>query len=334
MNKDTLQSLLQRFFLKRLIQQRNVSGNTISSYRDSFRIYFEFLKSEYGIDPTSASMKHMGLVYTEHFCSYLSQTRGSCPSTVNNRMAALKSFLKFVTEQNPEFIDTVRGSLMIPLQKKEQTVMSFLTKEEFDAYVGKCDTRTPIGARDKLMLLLLYNTGVRVSELLSIKYSDINGLENPGTASVKIIGKGRKERTVPLWKNTAKYIQKYTKSFDISGNDKLFKNKNDEDLTRSGVMSRIKKLTKLASETAPSLKEKNITPHSFRHSVAMNLLHSGVDISTIAIWLGYSGIETTHKYMVADLELKRTAMEKAGSAGNISYRYKPSKDILAFLNSL
>ena len=205
--------------------------------------------------------------------------------------------------------------------------MCFIIQEEFDAYISQCDTNSPIGARDKFMLLILYNAGVRVSELLAIRYSDIKGLDSRGKGSVRIYGKGRKERTVPLWKTTAQYIQKCASSFGMSDDDRLFMNKNGMNLTRSGVASRIAKLTQLSSATASSLREKNITPHSFRHSVAMNLLQVGVDISTIAIWLGHSSIETTHKYMVADLERKRKAMEKVGDAGNTSYKYKPSHDM-------
>ena len=137
---------------------------------------------------------------------------------------------------------------------------------------------------------------------------------------------------MPLWETTAKYIQKYTDSFGISGNNKLFMKKNGAPLTRSGLTCRLEKITQLASAVVPSLLDKNITPHSFRHSVAMDLLQVGVDISTISIWLGHSIIETTHKYMVADLELKRNALEIVRNAGNISYKYKPSQDILAFLN--
>mgnify|MGYP004626525137 FL=1 len=279
-------------------------------------------------------MEHMRIEYVEGFCDYLVEKRACSPSTVNNRLAALRSFLKFVSERNPEYGDTVRGSLMVPFQKYARTVMCFIIQEEFDAYSSQCNTSSPIGARDKIMLLILYNTGVRVSELLAIRYSDIKDLDSPGKTSVKIHGKGRKERTVPLWKTTAQYIQKYASSFGVSGDDWLFINRNGTNLTRSGVTSRIDKLTQLSSVAAPSLREKNITPHSFRHLVDMNLLQVGVDISTIAIWLGHSSIETTRKYMAADLELKRKAMEKVGDAGSASYRYKPSHDILAFLESL
>lgn len=180
----------------------------------------------------------------------------------------------------------------------------------------------------------MYNTGVRVSELLEIKISDIHNADFVNHASVIIRGKGRKQREVPLWKSTVKYINKYLKDYPIEYNGYLFINKNGDELTRSGVRTRIKKLLSQAVLQTPSLSEKKVTPHTFRHSVAMNLLVSGVDISTIAIWLGHSSIETTHKYMVADLELKRKAMEKMGTAGNGSYKYKPSADIINFLNAL
>ena len=334
LTEPTFQSLLQNYFLKRLMQQRNVSQNTVSSYRDTFRLFFEFIRSRHQISPSNISIEHMRLEYIEEFCNYLAEERMCSPSTVNNRLSAIKSFLKYVIEQQPEFSNIVKGTLSLPFRKQEKKVMCFITRAEFDVYLSLCDTTTRIGARDKLMFLLLYNTGVRVSELLAIKYSDVRDLSTPRNSSVKIYGKGRKERVVPIWKSTAKYIRKYAETYNVSDEDRLFINKNGAPLTRSGVYGRIEKLTKLSAVVAPSLKQKTITPHSFRHSVAMNLLEVGVDLSTIAIWLGHSSIETTHKYMVADLELKRKAMEKAKDSGNASYKYKPSKDILEFLESL
>ena len=334
MNKPTFQTLLQNYFLNRLIQQRKVSAQTVESYRDTFRIYLNFLRERHSVNAPSVAVEHFSREYVAEFCGYLEKRRSNKASTINNRLAAIRSFLKFVAEQCPEYSGTVKYSLMVPFQKEEKVTMDFITKDEFDVMIGLCDTSIPIGARDKLMLMLLYNTGIRVSELLSLKYTDIYSLDTPGSASVRIWGKGRKERTVPLWKTTARYITKYADSFGISGNDRLFVNKNGDNLTRSGIRSRIEKLTALAAEKAPTLLCKNVSAHTFRHSVAMNLLQAGIDISTIAIWLGHSSIETTHKYMVADIELKRAAMEKAGISGNSNYHYKPSKDILAFLNSL
>jgi site-specific recombinase XerD len=254
LNEPTFQSLLQNFFLKRLLQQRNVSQNTISSYRDTFRLFFEFMKSKYRINPSDISIEQMNLEYIEDFCNCLTEERSCSSSTVNNRLSAIKSFLKYVIEQHPEFSNIVKGTLSLPFRKQEKKAMCFITREEFDVYLSLCDTSTPIGSRDKLMLLLLYNTGVRVSELLAIKYSDIRDLNTPGNSSVKICGKGRKERVVPIWRSTAKYIRKYANTFNISGDDKMFINKNGAPMTRSGIYGRVEKLTNLSSAVIPSLK--------------------------------------------------------------------------------
>lgn len=155
--------------------------------------------------------------------------------------------------------------------------------------------------------------------MLKIKATDIHNSDSVSHASVLIHGKGRKQSEVPLWKSTAQYINKYLEHYPPKENGDIFINKNDNKLTRSGVRTRINNLVSKVMVEVPSLVDKNITPHTFRHSVAMNLLTSGVDISTIAIWLGHSSIETTHKYMVADLEIKRRAMEKVGTAGNSTF---------------
>lgn len=330
----SVQTLIQNYFLQRLMQQRKVSYQTVCSYKDTFRLYLRYLEDVYEISATKISIQHFDLDYLQCFCKYLEEKRKNKPVTINNRIAAIKSFMQYVAEIAPEYSAISKRALMLPAQKYETPVMSLITKDEFNTLVKACDTSTFIGARDKLMLLLMYNTGVRVSELLEIRVSDIHNADSVTHASVIIHGKGRKQREVPLWKSTVKYINKYLKDYPIEYNGHLFINKNGNELTRSGVRTRINKLVSQAIIHAPGLNEKTITPHTFRHSVAMNLLISGVDISTIAIWLGHSSIETTHKYMVADIELKRKAMEKAGSAGNGSYKYKPSANIISFLNSL
>lgn len=330
----SLQTLLQNYFLQRLMQQRRVSSETVCSYRDTFRIYFAYLVDIHGISAINADIKYMDLEYIQGFCKYLEEKRGNKSVTINNRIAAIRSFMQYVSEIEPEYSGIARRALMVPMQKHKVPTMDFITKDEFEVMIKTCDTNTFIGTRDKLMLLLLYNSGSRVSELLSIKCSDIRDSDVPSRTSVKIYGKGRKERIVPLWKNTSVYIQKYIENNNLNGDDILFINKNGDELTRSGVRSRINAIVKEAEKEARTLTEKNVTPHTFRHSVAMNLLAAGVDISTIAIWLGHSSIETTHKYMVADLDMKRKAMEKVGSSGDASYKYKPSSDILSFLNTL
>ena len=185
-----------------------------------------------------------------------------------------------------------------------------------------------------MMLMIMYNTGCRVSELVNLCVSDIFLTPDGATPSICFYGKGRKERITPIWKTTAAYIQRFIDNHSLKQQDRLFKNQNNGNLTRSGVGQRIAVVVGKASSYCPALKEKTVTPHTFRHSAAMNLLQAGVDISTIAIWLGHESIETTHKYMVADIELKRKAMEKLAETTNDTYNYKPSDAILDFLKNL
>lgn len=330
----SLQTLLENYFLQRLLQQRKVSNETVNSYRDCFRIYFKYLQEVYGIKAIDAEIKHFDLEYVQGFCRFLEEDRGNKSVTINNRTAAIKSFMRYVSEIEPEYSGIAKRASMIPVQKHVIPTIDFISKFEFETMISVCDTNTFLGSRDKLMLMLFYNTGVRVSELLAIRCCDFQYSDIPGRTSLKIFGKGRKERIVPLWKNTSLYILKYINTNNLRDTDHLFLNKNGNKLTRSGIRFRISIIVEASVIVAPTLLEKNITPHTFRHSVAMNLLRAGVDISTIAIWLGHSSIETTHKYMVADIELKRKAMEKMGSTGDAAYKYQASADILGFLDSL
>ena len=209
-----------------------------------------------------------------------------------------------------------------------------LIKTEYEAILSVCDKGSFTGNRDKMMLMIMYNTGCRISELINIRVSDVELSGSDGTSSIRFFGKGRKERTTPVWKSTSAFINKYITANSLRRDDYLFKNVRNGRLTRSGASQRVSTLVKKAHEICSSLKNKNITPHTFRHSVAMNLLQAGIDISTIAIWLGHESIETTHKYMVADMDMKRRAMEKMAETENASYNYKPTKFILEFLKGL
>ena len=247
----SIQTLIQNYFLQRLMQQRKVSYQTVCSYKDTFRLYLRYLEDIHGISVTKVSIRHFELEYLQHFCKYLEEKRKNKPVTINNRIAAIKSFMQYVAETAPEYSAISKRVLMLPAQKYESPIMSFITKDEFNALIKACDTNTFIGARDKLMLLLMYNTGVRVSELLEIKKSDIHSADSVNHASVSIHGKGRKQREVPLWKSTIKYINNYLKDYPIKYSDCLFINKNGNALTRSGVRTRINKRMILAKPSIP-----------------------------------------------------------------------------------
>jgi integrase/recombinase XerD len=324
--------LLQKFFLERMMSQRNVSLQTVKSYRDTFRLFIKFMAADYRITPAAVRIEHLEAVYILSFLDSLEKKRRNQPKTINNRLAAIHSFLRFLSFEVPEYSGLIEKSLLIPFRKEEKRQMDFLTKEEFNALAAVCDNRTGSGRRDTLMLLLLYNTGARVSELTALKGKDII-VENTKVC-IHITGKGRKERTVPLWQNTSKYLLQYIKQYSVTENGKLFMNYAGRELTRSGVRYRISCLVKKASSAMPSLNMKDVTPHTFRHTTALHMLQAGIDISTIAIWLGHESIETTHKYMEADIEMKRRALEKIEEPGNYSCRFRPDKSVLFFLNSL
>ena len=327
--------LLENYFLKYLISQKSASPRTIATYRDGFTLYLKYLSDKQGIAPEKVEIRHFSLEYVSGFTEYLEKERSCGASTINLRLATIKSFLHYALVEAPEYTDTIRKTLALPSRKTDQPVITFITKNEYEALLGACNGESLISSRDKLIIMIMYNTGCRVSELINIRVCDISSAHSTAeTPYIHFYGKGRKERNTPIWKSTDAYIQKYVSQQPLSKNSFIFKSRRGDCITRSGVAQRITTITRKAFKECNSLKEKNITPHSFRHSAAMNLLQAGVDISTIAIWLGHESIETTHKYMVADLEIKRRAMEKLNETTDNSFNYKPSKSILAFLSSL
>jgi len=336
MKQDTkdFPALVQKFFLQWLMAQRNVSPETVKSYRDTFRIYIKHLETVHKIKPSSITVQCLEAEYILGFLSFLEKDRGNQPKTINVRLAAINSFLRFLSFEIPEYSGLLSRSLMIPYQKEEKRHMDFLTKDEYQALMDACNPDSFLGRRDQLMLLLLYNTGVRVSELVGLKIQNII-MDARGLPSyIHVHGKSRKERDVPLWKNTAAFLRMYIDTHDTNGSNKLFINRTDGALTRSGVRYRLGCLVNKASEKAPSMNNKTISPHTFRHTVALNLLQAEVDISTIAIWLGHESILTTHKYMAADMEMKRHTLEKIQEPGGNSFKFRPDDTMLAFLDTL
>jgi len=333
-NRENFQFLIQKYFLQWMMTQRNISPETIKSYRDTFRLYLNYVEKHCDIEPSSVTIQNFDADCILGFLDSLEKERGNQPKTINNRLAALHSFLKFLSFELPEYSGLLSRSLMIPFRKEEKRQMEFLSKEEFQALLDACEIGTELGRRDKLMLLLLYNTGVRVSELIGLRGRDINADSCGTTAYICVHGKGRKECDTPLWKNTAKHLYDYMNAHDTKENDKLFMNCTDGELTRSGVRYRINCLKQKSTIAAPSLVKKKISPHTFRHTTALHLLQSGVDISTIAIWLGHESIITTHKYMEADMEMKREILEKIGEPSQQRYHFTPDDSVLAFLDAL
>lgn len=335
MKSNNFQSLLQSFFLKWMMSQKKVSPSTIQTYKDTFRILLKFIHEEHGVKASFINMETINADTIIEFLNHLESNRKNSYRTVNNRLAAIKSFMEYVSYECPEYSGTVRKIKAIPFRKVEKKEVSYLTKLEIDSLLDACETKNPEGRRDYLLLLLLYNSGMRVSEMISIQGKDAHFSDN-GKCHLRIMGKGRKERVVPLWRTTTKCLSNFMHENGIQDNNYLLSGRNVKHLTRSGVRYRIDCIVKKAVSTCLSLKNKTVTPHVFRHSTAMSLLQSGIDISTIALWLGHESIETTHKYMVADINLKERALNKMHEpeSNNTNNRYHATDDILQFLNSL
>ena len=335
MKDNSFQSLLQKFFLDRLINQMKASPCTIQTYKYTFRLLLKYMSFECNLTPDIIRMEDISADRICGFLNYLEKSRNNSAKSINNRLAAIKSFGEYVSYECPEYLDIIRKIKMIPFRKVIKKVICYLTREEIDCILESCNLSTNEGKRDYMMILLLYNTGMRVSEMLNLKGKDVETFGRK-KFSVRIMGKGRKERIVPLWSNTCEYLNRYIKDNKIENESFIMSGRNVEHLTRSGVRYRLDTIVRRATSKCQSLETKTITPHVFRHSTAMGLLQSGVDLSTIAIWLGHESIETTHKYMVADINLKENALSKLyePTCNNTFKKYKPNSDILNFLNTL
>lgn len=327
--------LIQSFFQDYIIGQRQLSKETISSYRDTFSLYLNFLQEKYDVAPDKVTMEYFSYRYVMDFNDHICKERHCSARTANQRFSAIRSFLHYAGIEAPEYLGVINKTLSLHMAKSERKEMCFLTKEEYKEMQNVCDSNKEYCHRDRLILALLYNTGCRVSELVGLRTCDFSGLQTKDGSSVLFHGKGRKDRRTPLWTSTAKLVRQYIQQESLSNGDFLFRNRNGSPLTRSGVAQRIGLLASLASRNAESLASKKVTPHTFRHTCAMNMIQAGVGIETVAMVLGHESIETTHKYVVSDIEMKKAAMEKiAGQDLAKMPRYKASKGLMAFLKTL
>ena len=327
----TLASLIEGFFMEWLGRDRKASANTTATYRDAFRLFFSWLESERGVPPVEAELGDLTGANVNAFLVHLEESRGCAPSTLNNRLAAMQSFARYAARRNPERLGQYESIADVPRRKERRREVDYLTPEEVGWLLECCEP----GSSSELMVAMLYNTGARISELVSLKADDVI-ISHGGRCRVRFLGKGRKERTVPLWEDTSKLLAGYIEANAIRGGRYVFPGRNVEHLTRSGARSRIDVIAARAAAAHPELRSKKVTPHVFRHSTAMAMLYAGVDIATVAIWLGHENVNTTHKYVVTNMEAKEAALSKIKPDWSLEgrVRYRASADVLAFLNSL
>jgi integrase/recombinase XerD len=327
----TFDTLVQDFFCRRLIEQQGVSPRTVEAYRDTFRLLLAYLPRRLGRPVPSLCLADLDAEAILAFLDHLEAERGNGPRTRNARLAALRSFVKSAASRDPTAWPHARRVLAIPAKRYSKPLLGHLTREEMQAVLDAPDAATWAGQRDRVLLAVMYNTGARVSEVVGLRRGDLG---DANARSLRIRGKGRKERVVPLWKKTAAALADWSRRLEDRPDGPLFPNARGGPLSRSGFEDRLKLAVETAAEACPGLRGKPVSPHTIRHTTAMHLLQSGVDLTVIALWLGHESPETTHQYVEADLRMKEEVLTKAKGLSPGPAPYRPKGKLLEFLDNL
>lgn len=332
---SVLAPALKGFFLDYLPRQRALSPHTLQSYRDSLKLLLQFAAGEKG-DASQLTLEQLKVEKVTAFLQSLETGRHNRVSTRNVRLSAIHSFFRYVASQHPEHLEQAQRILSIPFKRTGSREIAHLDFEEIEAVIKAVDARVGNGCRDLALLSLMFNTGARVSEIVGLQTDDLR-LTAP--CSVLLRGKGSKERTCPIWSETAGLLQRLLQRNGVSPSQSMpvFLNDRGVRLTRFGARLILNKYVEKAALRRPSLKRKRLHPHSMRHSTALHLLRSGVDLSTIANWLGHTSVNTTNKYIPIDLEAKREALAKAKpllKGNHHSGKWRQDPDLIAWLQAL
>jgi integrase/recombinase XerD len=322
---------LQTFFADYLCHQKRLSPHTIVSCRDTFRLLLTFLRDHTGVEPSALRIADVDAPAVLRFLDHLEQQRGNAVRSRNIRLSAIRAFFRLVALRDPDSIGIATRVLAIPLKREDKKLIGYLTRPEMQALLAAPEQSKWSGRRDHALLLTLYNSGARVSEVITLTRAQVC-FET--STFVQLIGKGRKERTVPLWHDTARVLKAWFRELGDHARGMAFPNARGKPLSRDGVDYLLKQAVLRAIPTCPSLAHKHISPHVLRHTTAMHLLQAGVDIATIALWLGHESIETTHVYLAADLAMKEKALEKLEPIAGEWQRFHADDSLLAFLASL
>lgn len=328
----TLSTLVQRFFLDYLREQRAVSAQTIAAYRDTLLLLLRYAATALHRTPSAITLSDLDAPMLLDFLDHLEKDRGNSVRSRNARLAAIRTFLKFASHHDLTSLATIERALAIPLKRFDRPMVGFLSRPEIVAIIEAPDRTSWAGQRDRAFFSMMYNTGARVSEMIGIRCRDVV-LE--GQPAVHLRGKGRKERSVPLWRPTAALIKSWCRQIENpTGDCILFPNRSGGRMSRSNVTQRLNLAVVAAGLKNPGFLERSITPHIVRHTTAMHLLQSGVDITVIALWLGHEDTATTHMYVEADLAMKEQALMKLQPSTAAPGRFRASDSMLSFLQSL
>lgn len=331
MTAANLPALLQRFFTDRLQSQLGASPHTVASYRDAFRLLLVFASKRLRRTPSRLCVEDLDTTLLGAFLEHLEHGRANTPKTRNTRLAALRSFFRFVAYAEPACSLQCQRVLAIPTKRHERRPVEFLTEKETTALIAAPDPAMWIGRRDRTLLLVAAQTGLRNAELRSLRCRDV--ILGTG-AHVRCSGKGRKERCTPLRRDVAVVVEAWLAERGASPDAPVFPSSRGGFLSADALQQLVARHVASASTTCSSLGGRSITPHTLRHTTAMTLLHRGVDETVIALWLGHESTETTQIYLHADMRLKERALSYADSSGAAPARFRPKDRLLAFLEGL
>ena len=327
----TFVALIQEFFTDFMVQQRALSPRTVASYRDAFSLLLGFAERHLGKAPTALQLADINQTFLAQFLDYLERDRHNSVRSRNARLAAVRSFMKFAARRNIENLHVIEQALSVPMKRFDRPMLGFLSREQMLAVLD-IETTSWLGQRDRLLITLLYNTGARVSEIADVRVADVILSD---TSFIHLRGKGRKHRSVPLWKTTARDVRDWLRlNEQMTAVSPLLPTRKGSVMTRANVTQRLQLAVKAASDRNPELAKLTVSPHTIRHTTAMHLLQSGVDISVIALWLGHESPSTTHMYIEADLAMKDLALSRLKPPDVKAGRYRPPDKLMRFLQAL
>lgn len=328
---STFPALLEAFFVNRLMQQRQASQHTVASYRDTFRLLVGYAERRLRKAPSDLALPDLGTPFIGAFLDHLERERDNSARSRNVRLAAIHSFFRYVALHAPEHSALAQQVLAMPSKRYVRRPVAFLTRIEVDALLAAPDLNSWSGRRDRALLLLAVQTGLRAAELTSLRCQDV--VLGTG-AHVQCQGKGRKLRCTPLRKDTVAALRGWLRERQCQPCDPVFPTTRGTALSHDALQYLLDKHLTVARRGCASLAAKRVTPHVLRHTLAMDLLHHGVDRSVIALWLGHESVETTSIYLQADMQLKEQALAKSAATDVRTHRYRPPDRVMAFLKGL
>lgn len=327
----TITATLQSFFTDRLLQQRQASPHTIASYRDTIRLLLCFLQSRTGKPPSRLDWSDLDPEAIAAFLDHLETTRHNSARTRNLRLTAIRSLFAYASLRHPEHADLIARVLAIPPKRFDKAAITFLDDTEVTALLTAPDRARWEGRRDRTLILLAIQTGLRISELLGLDCGDIT---LGASAHLRCLGKGRKQRAVPLTGPVEAALRLWLTERGGLPDDPVFCTRTGHRLSPDAVQRRLALHAQIAAQRCPSLTGRTLSPHVLRHTNAMGLLHAGVDTTVIALWLGHADVRSTNAYLHADLAIKERALAKVQPASMPNGRYRPPDRLLAFLEGL